>query len=66
MLAFVLVVAVLVIVAPWGYANPAYVILIGVGGLMVVVLGVAGLQAIQDTRRARRRRQAPNDSLHEE
>jgi peptidoglycan/LPS O-acetylase OafA/YrhL len=66
LLAFIVVVVVLVIVAPWGHANPASVMLIGVGGLMVVVLGVAGRQAFHDTRRAKRRRQAVSESLHEE
>lgn len=65
-LALVAVVAVLVIVAPWGHANPAYVILIGIGGLMLLVLVAVGLQAVKDTRRARRRRRATGGSLHEE
>jgi ABC-type Fe3+-siderophore transport system permease subunit len=64
--ALVAVVAVLVIVAPWGHANPAYVILIGIGGLMLLVLVVAGLQAVQDTRRAKRRHRATSGSVHEE
>jgi amino acid transporter len=63
-LVFVAVAVALVIVAPWGHANPAYVILIGVGGLIVVVLVAAGLQAFQDTRRARRRR-AAGESPHD-
>ena len=62
-LAVVAVVVVLVIVAPWGHANVAYVILIGVGGLMLVVLVAAGLQAVQDTREARKRRH-PSESQH--
>ena len=65
-LALAVGVVVLLVLAPWGHTNPAYVILIGVGGLMLMVLVAVGLQAVQDTRRAKRRRRAASESPHEE
>ena len=56
----------LAIAAPWGPHSFVYVLLIGYGGLMVVVLLAVAGQAVQDTRRAKRKRLAPGESLPEE
>ena len=48
--------AVLFILAP---RAAVWVILIGVGGFMLFALGAVAVQAVSDTRRARRRRLGP-------
>ncbi|MBV9802900.1 MAG: hypothetical protein JO130_06905 [Solirubrobacterales bacterium] len=65
-LALATLAAVLVIVAPWGRADLALIILIGIGGQMLVVLVAVGLQAVQDTRRASRPRRKSGHSLRDE
>ena len=62
---FIAVGVALAIAAPWGPHSVVYLFLIGGGGLMVVVLLAVTGQAVQDTRRARRNRPGPGQSLHE-
>jgi hypothetical protein len=48
--------AALVIAAPWGPNSIVYVIGIGNGTLMVLLMAAVAVQAVQETRRAKRRR----------
>jgi drug/metabolite transporter (DMT)-like permease len=63
---FIVVASALAIAAPWGPHSVVYILLIGGGGLTVLVLLAVAGQAVQDTRRAKRKRLASGESLHEE
>jgi drug/metabolite transporter (DMT)-like permease len=56
----------LAIAAPWGPHSFVYLLLAAAGGVMLVVLVGVPMQALRDTRRARRDRPAGGGSLDEE
>jgi predicted lysophospholipase L1 biosynthesis ABC-type transport system permease subunit len=53
------VVAVLLILEPFGPRTIVWLILVGGGALMLLALAAVAVQAVTDTRRARRRRLGP-------
>jgi peptidoglycan biosynthesis protein MviN/MurJ (putative lipid II flippase) len=53
--AWIVTAAILWITAPWGQRSVVYVIGIGGGALMLLTLGAVAVQAVRDTRRAKRR-----------
>jgi hypothetical protein len=55
---WMVVAASLAIAAPWGRYSVLYVIGVGGGGLMVLALAGTAVQAVHDTRRAKRARAA--------
>lgn len=56
----------LAIAAPWGPRTFVYFLLAASGGVLLVVLVGVPIQALWDTRRARRNRPAGGGSLREE
>lgn len=53
---FIVIEAALAILAPWGPHSVVYVILVGGGAVMLLVFVALGVQAVQDSRKARRHR----------
>jgi hypothetical protein len=55
-LVWIVVGTVLSIIAPWGSNSFVWVVIVGGGGIALLSLGAVFVQALRDTRRARRRR----------
>ena len=55
-LVWVVVAITLSIIAPWGPNSFVWVVIVGGGGIAFLALGGVFVQALRDTRRARRRR----------